>query len=212
MIEFARQFVSESALIEGQVIPKDQLDASGHLHAYLYAIGLADAKDMIQEGDLRNIQAMIARGQHKWGDRLFRADEVGIYRRHEIGISQQDGSVKEIGAAWDNIPKKMKELKQTIWNWTLFVPEVDDALTYAGTVHWTFERIHPFPDGNGRTGRIIAAYMLRMMGADPVLFTNSDKHETYYPCFEEPRPDKMIEYFKTHQVTNAQSVAENVKE
>lgn len=39
--------------------------------------------------------------------------------------------------------------------------------------HIRFERIHPFSDGNGRTGRIILNYHLLKQGIAPVLITNA---------------------------------------
>lgn len=39
--------------------------------------------------------------------------------------------------------------------------------------HIRFERIHPFSDGNGRTGRIVLNYHLLKQGIAPVLITNA---------------------------------------
>lgn len=43
--------------------------------------------------------------------------------------------------------------------------------------HSMFERIHPFRDGNGRTGRTILDYMLRIYGFPPVYFPLAERED-----------------------------------
>jgi len=62
-------------------------------------------------------------------------------------------------------------------------------------LHLRFEEIHPFVDGNGRTGRALVWYLFRHAGIKPLIFTNWDKYATYYPCFGESGPEAMRRYF-----------------
>lgn len=48
----------------------------------------------------------------------------------------------------------------------------------------------------------LALFILRRAGVAPVLFTNENKSRDYYPCFREKSPTRMIEYFRTHQVSS----------
>ena len=50
--------------------------------------------------------------------------------------------------------------------------------------HLTFERIHPFVDGNGRMGRVINNYLLIREGFVPITILYSVR-ETYYQAFKE---------------------------
>lgn len=50
-------------------------------------------------------------------------------------------------------------------------------------MHIEFETIHPFIDGNGRTGRMLLWWHELQIGRAPTLFRNSEKHEKYYPLF-----------------------------
>ncbi len=52
--------------------------------------------------------------------------------------------------------------------------------------HVIFETIHPFDDGNGRTGRIILNYLLISAGYPPVILKGDDENKTkYYKALEQ---------------------------
>jgi len=53
-------------------------------------------------------------------------------------------------------------------------PDYEDAaLRLALTAHAYFIRIHPFEDGNGRTGRLLLSHLLVSLGLQPVPFEAS---------------------------------------
>lgn len=49
-------------------------------------------------------------------------------------------------------------------------------------MHVEFERLHPFMDGNGRTGRVIWAWHMKKLGLDP--FALPFLHRFYYQTLE----------------------------
>jgi hypothetical protein len=49
-------------------------------------------------------------------------------------------------------------------------------------VHIAFEKLHPYMDGNGRTGRAIWAWQMQRMGRDP--FSLPFLHRFYYQTLE----------------------------
>ena len=59
----------------------------------------------------------------------------------------------------------------------------EDALTAAAYFHVKFENIHPFADGNGRTGRLAMNYLLVMLGHPPIVVHEEDRKE-YYAALE----------------------------
>ncbi len=205
---FAEIFVTESAAIEEQIILPAKVAGSGHMVAYQSMISLADSKTELTQNDVKNWQRLIGGEQHQWGDFRMPDGYLGQYRKWPITL----GGIKRIGAE----PAKIQGEMDALWRLVneVFVDPllahfyqaneifIDPLLAHfyqAAIVHHRYERIHPFGDGNGRSGRLLALYILRRWGVAPVLFTNVDKAVAYYPCFPDKFEDKMIAYFKSHQ-------------
>src|SRR5450756_896010 len=79
-------------------------------------------------------------------------------------------------------PDDPRELTRLLDNWTDFVnaPSDLDPLVRMAVAHYQFEAIHPFTDGNGRTGRILNVLMLCAAGLLhlPVLYLSRHIIET----------------------------------
>ena len=74
-------------------------------------------------------------------------------------------------------PERTKSLRDLLTNWEEFLHEPDDAaaldpLVRMAVAHYQFEAIHPFTDGNGRTGRVINSLFLVQRGLldRPILY------------------------------------------
>lgn len=59
-----------------------------------------------------------------------------------------------------------------------------DPATTPREQHVAFEKIHPFADGNGRTGRLLMWWHEERLGLTPTLVRYDDRHE-YYDWFKE---------------------------
>lgn len=102
---------------------------------------------------------------------------IGNARTREVVYTPPEGP--------EVIRAKLAELEQFIHADTTIEPLVKLAL-----IHYQFEAIHPFSDGNGRTGRIINILFLVQQGLLdlPVLYLSKyiiDNKSTYYRLLRE---------------------------
>jgi Fic family protein len=81
------------------------------------------------------------------------------------------------GAVIYTPPERQQSLRDLLTNWENFLHEGDDAdaldpLVRMAVAHYQFEAIHPFTDGNGRTGRVINSLFLveRRLLDRPILY------------------------------------------
>jgi Fic family protein len=83
-------------------------------------------------------------------------------------------------------PETESRLRDLMANWERFVHADDalDPLVRLAAAHYQFEAIHPFTDGNGRTGRVLNSLMLVERGLldAPVLYLSRYiiRHKTEY--------------------------------
>lgn len=122
------------------------------------------------------------------------------------------------------VPPPVNEMNSALGQFENFIHADDDylPLVKAALLHAQFETIHPFNDGNGRTGRMIVTMFLwhEKLLEIPVLYLSSyfKKHqEVYYERLngyhsEENRIDEWIEFFLDGIIEIAKSAIETCKQ
>ncbi len=75
-------------------------------------------------------------------------DYPGEWRRQGVGVVNRLGQVIHIAPPWSRVPTLMKDL----FDW--LNDSKAPVLIKSCVFHYEFEFIHPFPDGNGRIGRL----------------------------------------------------------
>ena len=72
------------------------------------------------------------------------------------------------------IPPNVEDMQVALSNWEKYIHDQDDidALVKIALLHYQFETIHPFLDGNGRIGRLFVMLFLLEQGilCEPVLY------------------------------------------
>lgn len=98
-----------------------------------------------------------------------------------IGKTTSIGEATFIPPAPREVPRLLSNLDDFIQN----TPKRMSPLIHAAAVHYQFEAIHPFGDGNGRMGRLLTTLLLyeKKLLAKPVLFLSEffeKNREEYY--------------------------------
>lgn len=105
------------------------------------------------------------------------------------------------------VPPPVDDMNRALNDLEKFIHNDDSVLDIikAGVIHSQFETIHPFTDGNGRTGRMLITFYLWKVGLleKPVLFLSSyfKKHQkVYYQKLDEYHSEEgnifeWIEFF-----------------
>ena len=104
--------------------------------------------------------------RHQFGER------PGTYKLHDYVTGRE-----EIGAAAEDVEEEIELLEE------ISGIADKDALTAAAYFHAKFENIHPFADGNGRTGRLAMNYFLVQHNHPPIIIHEEDRR-AYYEALE----------------------------
>lgn len=120
-------------------------------------------------------------------------ERPGEYKKHDYVTGRE-----EIGAAPEDVQEEMAELLEELND-----IEEGKELIAAAYFHAKFENIHPFADGNGRTGRILMNYILIVHNHPPVTIHEEDRKE-YYDALEAWDRDQelkpLIEFLRQQTV------------
>ena len=99
-------------------------------------------------------------------------------------------------------PQNIDEIKRLMTNLENFINDKSmcayDPLVKLAIIHFQLESIHPFYDGNGRTGRIINILYLILEGLQnlPILYLSNyiiHNKTDYYRCLQQVRDDENWE-------------------
>ncbi len=100
-------------------------------------------------------------------------ERPGEYKKHDYVTGKA-----EIGASPEDVQEEVSELLSELTD----LP-AEKVLTAAAYFHAKFENIHPFADGNGRTGRLVMNYLLLLNDHPPIIIHEEDR-KGYYAALE----------------------------
>lgn len=144
---------------------KDHMEAVGHKEAFDYVRELVKNNIPLSENIIKKIHFLVL---------ADKKDDRGVYRRVPVRI---------MGAAHEPvqpylIQPKMEQLLIDFKN------SNEHIVTKLARFHIEFEAIHPFIDGNGRTGRLLVNLELMKAGYPPIDIKYMDRL-AYYNAFDE---------------------------
>lgn len=144
---------------------KDHMEAVGHKEAFDFVSELVKDDVPISEGIIKQIHYLVLADKR---------EDRGVYRRVPVHI---------MGAQHEPVQPYLIETKmeQLLYD---FAASTEHIVTKLARFHIEFEGIHPFIDGNGRTGRLLVNLELMKSGFPPIDIKFTDRI-TYYNAFDE---------------------------
>lgn len=163
---------------------KDHLEAIGHRDAFKYVESLVKGKTELTEYDIKCIHSLVL---------MDRPEDKGVFRRIPVrimGAFYEPPQPYMIEPMMTDLLLKHKERKASM--------HIIEAIAL---FHLDFEGIHPFIDGNGRTGRLLINLELMQNGYPAINVKYTDRRR-YYNAFEsycrgltaEPMTQLIAEY------------------
>lgn len=163
--------LKETAMVlEGMTIDqkpmKDHLEAVGHRDAFMYVQAIATKELPLSETVIKNIHSLVL---------MNRPEDKGVYRRIPVRI---------MGAYTEPVQPYMIEPKMTeLLAINKGRENTMHIIERIARFHLEFEGIHPFIDGNGRTGRLVLNLDLIRNGFPPINIKFIDR-KRYYDAFD----------------------------
>lgn len=213
---FAVEYTYESNKIEGNTLTlqetylvihdgltiggksvQEHLEAINHDEAIEFVMGMTQQHADITEYKLKQIHHLVLKGIDR--------KNAGVYRSVGVRISGSNHLPPEPFL----VPKLMEELFEFYENEKHRMHPV----LLAAEMHERFVTIHPFVDGNGRTGRLLMNFILLQHGYTlAILKGNKTNRFAYYNALEKVQIDGKTEPFFT-LIANAvqESLTEHLK-
>lgn len=144
---------------------KDHMEAVGHKEAFDYVSELVKDNVPISESIIKQIHYLIL---------ADKKEDRGVYRRVPVHI---------MGAQHEPVQPYLIEpkMEQLLHD---FAESTEHIVTKLARFYIEFEGIHPFIDGNGRTGRLLVNLELMKAGFPPIDIKFTDRI-AYYNAFDE---------------------------
>ena len=198
----------EEALLAKEDVPLDKRNDWMEVHNYINAMN--EAIKMLEELPfssrlIRNVHKVLlsgVRGEHK---------QPGEFRKSQnwIGGASINDAIF-VPPVHTSIPDLMNDIDEFVHNDKLLIPE----LLKIALIHYQFETIHPFLDGNGRTGRLMITLYLVSKGIlkRPILYLSDylEKHRnSYYTNLTQARTENDITSWFRFFLTGVIETADN---
>ena len=210
---FRRESLLKSALysarVEGNPSKIDDLDNQEELHK-LEIFNLVRAYKFIYSNKSpKNISVLLAKKLHKIVMKNI-SHQAGSFRTEPWAIYNQAGIAIFLAPAHFNVPELMSDLVDDIQSLK------ENEFIKSAIFQFLFEKIHPFPDGNGRVGRLISSFLLNTSGYGfrgliPIEEIVDNERERYYEVLE-PSSDVtgFVEFYLESFIKQAKNILEKI--
>ena len=164
------------------------VEVADHFRAFKYVASHLDAA--FDEALLRETNRLVT--EHTLGFRV--PDAVpGEYTRQDMAAGDTVFGDHETLIA--RVPQLMASTARAI-------EQGIHPMVVAARFHGFYEYLHPFRDGNGRTGRLMSNWILLQVG-HPLLIIEREEREAYIDALRQIRPEGTDEYLVSFFFTTA---------
>lgn len=142
--------------------------------------------EMLKKKDKFSIPLLL-----RWHKEIFgetKADIAGKFRDYLVRIGAH------IVPDWQDVGKLMQDLINFYGKRSHMNPA-----ELAARMHYKFEKVHPFGDGNGRIGRLLMNYIL-WWNKYPMLIIEYKKRRSYYKALQKDE-EPFVNYFMRRYLT-----------
>ncbi|MBC7412602.1 MAG: Fic family protein [Bacteroidia bacterium] len=111
--------------------------------------------------------------------------QQGKLRIHYMYVTSPDGKIEYVAASPYEVETEMQKLYSDIELLLKQDLNIQEVFFFASMIHLVFVKIHPWNDGNGRTGRLLEKWFLGQKLGEKSWFVPSERnyyeqHQTYY--------------------------------
>ena len=172
---FSVEFAYNTTSIEGNTITLEEA------RDYFESGRLPGKRTLREVHDLDNTNEVML-GLFKKKGKMNNDLIIGLHKRLMNNIDKRvgyrDRDVRVFGSRFDSIPGiYVKSDMDILLKWYEENKDKLHPFVLAVIFHHKFEKIHPFYDGNGRTGRMLMNYILIRAGYPPVLIYRKNRNE-----------------------------------
>ncbi len=171
---YAILYNDNSFKIEGKE-PREIYEAINHKKALELVLQSIENKEDFDERIIKKINETINKD----------IKDTAGYRTVQVFIRGSE----HIPPSPEKIPNLMNYF---IYNYN---QDTEDIYTKIAKYHIEFEKIHPFEDGNGRTGRLLINYELIKNDLPPIVITKDDRVK-YFELIRNNDIKNLAEWFK----------------
>ena len=173
-------------LVETKAIIEDGISVGGKKLREIYEVANHNkafnyAKEKIAEG--HPLDENLVKDFHEM--LMENIVQGGIYRNHDVSITGASHSPPPPNEMYSQIKYFYYELQNRV---------SVDPIELAAWTRAEFVRIHPFPDGNGRTSRLIMNYQLMSAGLLPINIRTENRIQ-YYDALDKYASERDLQPF-----------------
>jgi len=190
--EFAMKFIFESNAIEGSKLSQTEVEK---IIKKQYLSKGVDRKEVLEVENSIKAFSLVTSGKFIMNQRSI----IGLHKTITDNLGVEQGyKTKEIivNNKKTTPPGQVRKEMNILLGWWKKNKNKLHPFILAAKFHQRFEIIHPFADGNGRTGRLLFNWMLSTTGYGVILFKNKNRR-SYFSALDQAdqgRPRKLYRH------------------